>query len=149
MSKFWRYLRIAFSATCLIVAVLLCVLWVRSYWVFDQIIWNSETRAYALASYQGRLTLQFVNDGLMLDEGWSRVSFWNSDDEEKTEVDDRTLLGFGWQRDDLTITSSVPFWFLVLTCVAFPFLRWRFSLRTLLIAMTLVAAVLGLFVWLP
>ena len=33
-------------------------------------------------------------------------------------------------------------------CRAFPWLRWRFSLRTLLIATTLVAVVLGLIVWL-
>ena len=31
---------------------------------------------------------------------------------------------------------------------AIPWLRWRFSLRTLLIATTLVAVVLGLIVWL-
>ena len=30
--RFLRYLRIAFSATCLIACVLLIVLWVRSYW---------------------------------------------------------------------------------------------------------------------
>ena len=32
MPKALRYLRIAFSAFCGIVAVLLCALWVRSYW---------------------------------------------------------------------------------------------------------------------
>src|SRR4051794_31716465 len=32
MRRFLRYLRIAFSATCLIACVLLIVLWVRSYW---------------------------------------------------------------------------------------------------------------------
>jgi 4-amino-4-deoxy-L-arabinose transferase-like glycosyltransferase len=31
MRRFLRYLRIAFSATCLIACVMLCVLWVRSY----------------------------------------------------------------------------------------------------------------------
>ena len=33
MRRFLRYLRIAFSATCLIACVLLIVLWVRSYWL--------------------------------------------------------------------------------------------------------------------
>jgi uncharacterized membrane protein YbhN (UPF0104 family) len=33
----FRKLRIAFSATCLIVCVLLIVLWVRSYWIVDTI----------------------------------------------------------------------------------------------------------------
>ena len=43
----------------------------------------------------------------------------------------------------------VPHWFLVLTTGAIaglPLVRWRFSLRTLLIATTLVAMVLGLIV---
>jgi hypothetical protein len=47
----------------------------------------------------------------------------------------------------------VPHWFLVLLATTFatlPWIRyfeWRFSLRTLLIATTLVAVVLGLIVW--
>jgi hypothetical protein len=47
----------------------------------------------------------------------------------------------------------IPLWFpplVVLAIAALPFIRWsnRFSLRTLLIAMTLVAIALGLIVWL-
>jgi hypothetical protein len=47
---------------------------------------------------------------------------------------------------------QVPYWFIVLVTAAFsvaPWIQWskRFSLRTLLIAMTLVAVVLGLVVW--
>ena len=41
---------------------------------------------------------------------------------------------------DITVSSD----FLI---AAAPWLRWRFSLRTLLIATTLVAVVLGLIVW--
>jgi hypothetical protein len=37
MRRSLRYLRIAFSVTCGIVAVLLCLLWVRSYWKKDTI----------------------------------------------------------------------------------------------------------------
>jgi hypothetical protein len=45
---------------------------------------------------------------------------------------------------------ALPYWLLVITFAAtttLPWLRWRFSLRTLLIATTLVAIVLGLVVW--
>jgi hypothetical protein len=45
---------------------------------------------------------------------------------------------------------SVPDWFLVLVSATFavaPWLRWRFSLRTLLFATTLAALALGLIVW--
>ncbi len=34
-----HYLRIAFSATCLIACVLLIVLWVRSYWWMGAMSW--------------------------------------------------------------------------------------------------------------
>ena len=46
---------------------------------------------------------------------------------------------------------KTPIWFVVAMCglvAAIPWLRWRFSLSTLLIATTLVAVVLGLGVWL-
>ena len=36
---------------------------------------------------------------------------------------------------------------LMAALAAVPWLRWRFSLRTLLIAMTLVAVVLGIIMW--
>jgi hypothetical protein len=44
----------------------------------------------------------------------------------------------------------VPYWFLSLTAIALasaPFAVHRFSLRTLLVAMTVVAVVLGLAMW--
>jgi hypothetical protein len=45
---------------------------------------------------------------------------------------------------------SIPYWPIALTSAilaTLPWLRWQFSLRTLLIAMTILAAVLGLIVW--
>lgn len=45
----------------------------------------------------------------------------------------------------------IPYWSLVLITPLLaiaPWLRWRFSLRTLLIAMTLLAVMLGLVAWL-
>jgi hypothetical protein len=49
-------------------------------------------------------------------------------------------------------TLVIPYWFLVIFSIAqtaAPWIRWssKYSLRTLLIATTLVAVVLGLFVW--
>ncbi len=44
----------------------------------------------------------------------------------------------------------MPHWFLLVTCgvaSVIPWISYRFSLRTLLIATTLVAIVLGLAVW--
>jgi hypothetical protein len=49
-----------------------------------------------------------------------------------------------------SILVCIPDWLLIFISIAFaaaPWIRWRFSLRTLLIATTLVAVVLGLVVW--
>src|SRR5664279_2776254 len=66
MRKFLRYLRIAFSATCLIACVLLVALWVRSY-RYDkatmlhgeriQRLLNSQNRSFAAWSKLGAIHL--------------------------------------------------------------------------------------------
>jgi hypothetical protein len=60
-------------------------------------------------------------------------------------------LGFGWGEILEQRFLMAPHWFLIGLSIAMSglsWLRWRFRLRTLLIAMTLVAVVLGLIVWL-
>jgi hypothetical protein len=59
--------------------------------------------------------------------------------------------GFGIERGG-SKAILIPYWFLLViggTCTAVPWIRWssRFSLRTLLIATTLVAVLLGMFVY--
>jgi hypothetical protein len=47
-------------------------------------------------------------------------------------------------------TTLVPYWIPVLltaTLAALPWLRWRFSLKALMIGTTLVAVLMGLIVW--
>jgi hypothetical protein len=49
-----------------------------------------------------------------------------------------------------TASAYMHFWVPVLLSVVFaavPWLRWKFSLRTLLITTTLIAVLLGLVVW--
>jgi hypothetical protein len=59
-----------------------------------------------------------------------------------------------WENDRLVTGLQVPHWFLFLPAASlaalpwFSCFGWRFRLRTLLIAITLVAVVLGLIVWL-
>jgi len=102
--------------------------------------------------------IDIVNDRIMVPLGWGRTSFsisdddFNFDDDSDSNEELRTILGFGWQAEKGSFTAAAPFWFLALACVAVtavPWLRFkRFSLRTLLIATTVVAAVLGLIAWL-
>jgi hypothetical protein len=120
MKPVLRYLRIGFSITCLIACVLLIVLWVRSYW--------------------GHFDIRFPRSDHWLCSlrGWTQL-LCDSDRDPLT----------GMARPEFII----PFWLptvLAVASSAAPWLPWwskRFSLRTLLIVMTLVALVLGLIVW--
>ena len=58
-------------------------------------------------------------------------------------------LGFAFHNSPAFLAASFPHWLLVslIAVVAtLPWLRWRFSLRTLLVAITLVALVLGIII---
>ena len=61
MKTFLRYLRIAFSATCLIACVLLIVLWVRSYRSNDSLMVNLLGRNFQAHSILGRLSVATLN----------------------------------------------------------------------------------------
>ncbi len=158
MSRFLRYLRIAFSATCLIACVLLIVLWVRSYWGNDSIAITQST-----ANYFGLVTMR---TDTQIDSGRGRIGgVWNGASGLLTPsawiisheplADDFESDGFGFEFMNSPIGRifSVPHWFLILmstTLAAAPWLPWwsnRFGLRTLLITTTLVAVLLGLIVW--
>ncbi len=131
MHRFLRYLRIAFSATCGIACVLLIVLWVRSYW------WMDST-GY-LTSVQGKL---FVQEYLIINSPTGSAFRGPCG---------ITSLPTGWGFVPIDGGVTLPIWSLVVPMAilaAVPWIRWRFSLRTLLIATTLVAVVLGLIVWL-
>jgi hypothetical protein len=141
----YRKLRIAFSAICIIVCVLLLVLWVRSYGRVDQAQCKiSNTSVFVVVSMLGGLffsTMETVDDSIVSSFYTDKIS----------SEEERITLSY-WQLSLIGPTKfvGVPHWFLATVCGVIsilPWLRWRFSLRTLLIAMTLVAAVLGLLVY--
>jgi hypothetical protein len=129
----FRKLRIAWSVLSGVACLLLMVLWVRSYWhnafFYDSVTSNGFT---SVQSSRGQI-------------GWLHIySDWHPEDME-------TIAGFGWDYSGDSWRAVCPLWFPVLIVATFataPWLRWRFSVRTLLIATTLVAVVLGLIVWL-
>jgi hypothetical protein len=148
MRLFLRYLRIAFSATCLIACVLLIVLWVRSYWI-DHIAMGQFANAHAfrIDSVLGRVAVlsRAKYPGTSHDPFHLRTDehpevYWEPDD---------NFLGFHYQADEGGILATTPYLPVVLGAGAIcyvPWIPWRFTLRTLLIATTLVAVVLGLIV---
>jgi hypothetical protein len=145
----FRKLRIAWSAGCGVVCLLLIALWVRSYKHGDQIWYQTSSAKLGATSFGGRVF--FMNRSLV-----------------------PNAAAFEYVHFDVTkhLLSGEPLWFgssplpgiaeryivpnsliilLIATLAGVPWIRqwtWRFSLRTLLIATTLVAVVLGLIVWL-
>jgi hypothetical protein len=147
-------LRIAWSVTCLVACALLIVLWVRSYSTVDSLRCPAFGRYLVhIQSGSGRIivfTLPYSNEW---QTGSIPIEHIGRRDVLTTAVFGtpyRPKVYVGFSR-----SVAVPYWALLLPTVAAVVLSlwslhetsWRFSLRTLLIATTLVAAVLGLIVW--
>ena len=154
----FRKLRIAWAVVCAIACVLLCALWVRSYWWMDGVGGDYRGRFTSIGSDSG--TINYLSTralvGLVgIGPGFHSFPVTAKSGSEEESSDDESdtayrFLGFEWNWFADGVIASVPFWFAVLIAAIFaavPWLRWRFSLRTLLIATTLVAVMLGLIVW--
>jgi hypothetical protein len=153
MRRFLRYLRIAFSATCAIACVLLIVLWVRSYWRIDYICipLNHNQGMF------GNLMLGMMGVGTTAHPEQQIITSELNVEHVKFAADRfRSLYPYGFGASSTAKSTFVvfPFWLAVVCSAAFAVAPWyrlipyRFTLRTLLIATTLVAVVLGLIVWL-
>ena len=153
-SRIVRWQRPVWTAGCGIVVVLLWVLWVRSYWQYD----NVHARVYKNWS-----AVVICLDGcamLRLTDHTQTSALPSAQPRFQRQSGSTSTLGMGvvpWQAswrskpiagDGITL----PFWFSVVagTLTALPWLpwpRWQFSLRTLLIAMTFLSALLGFIAW--
>jgi hypothetical protein len=154
-----KYLRISVTALSLTACVLLIVLWVISL--------NHIYKAYArihdqyleVSALRGRFGLQFVTEkhNWTLENRRGLISkAVDSTYVHSFPVDVTARFGFSFQHfyppGPYTLRvwrGTVPCWFLAGVCGGFACLSWRpwrFSLRTLLIATTLIAAALGLIV---
>jgi hypothetical protein len=160
----FRKLRIAWSVVCGIACVLLVVLWVRSYWWCDMFEKRTASQLLQLDSRKGRLSFWQNNLGWpgqspkvtqLLLYSMDKGRFYGhcpADAYQKPFWNQASILAFGRFGSELQRVIFIPYWFPVLissALAAVPWIRWskRFSLRTLLIATTLVAVVLGLIVW--
>jgi hypothetical protein len=153
-----RKLRIAFSAVCGIVCLLLIALWVRSYWFADTI---GLSQRFSLSTYRGELVVGIVTDNsgfFQVDQGYASQELsdvfdsWNV--RGAAHPTWSVLLARGEALPGSLNFIVVEFYTLlsiplIAALVAAPWMRWsnRFSLRTLLIGMTLIAALLGAIVW--
>jgi hypothetical protein len=149
----YRNLRIAWSVVWGVAAVLLVVLWVRSYWWADLLGYRIGQTYVAAGSGRGIAFFRWTTFQPSVTVG-NKVGWELS--EGPTGTIDSSLKPLEWSLDTNPAAAfgffiSVPCWFCVACSAALSFValnRYRFSLRTLLIATTLVAIMLGLIVWL-
>ena len=144
-----RYVRIAVSVVSLVACVLLIVLWVRSLRAEDRLSGHFGTsfgfRIYSsrgcIVCYAPNMPFQPSNVPWQLTIG---SEYWLG----KSDSRIASVPRFHYHREEMWAT--LPHWFLLGTCMTFatvPWLPYRYSLRTLLIATTLVAVGLGLVVY--
>jgi hypothetical protein len=134
----FRKLRIVWSVGWGFAAVLLIALWVRSYWRVDAAYVAHSHSAVAM------LGTLYIDAGISSPKAVPRHDYGPP-----------TLRWTVWEYDPKIAVqeqrAAFPIWGLVLVLAACAPLSWlpsRFSLRTLLIATTLIAVGLGLSVWL-
>jgi hypothetical protein len=144
-------LRIAWSGAWGVMAVLLCALWVRSLNRIDRITWHYHNAdAFQVGTIPGRVSFTaFVDDPFPLVANRTRpwMTKWF---ESMRLFNGKMQWWFEVWSDGTSRTVSIPDWFLIFVCCglgATPWLRYRFSLHTLLIVTTLVAIALGLFAY--
>jgi hypothetical protein len=145
-----RGLRIAWTVGCGILCVLLVVLWMRSYWYSDHLARVRNGDMYGIESACGSIRPFFTRrvaapsyiEWLLLTEPLADTN----------RAFEHPI--FGWDAGDYPdyFMAYLPHWLpamLLAAVAAIPWVRWsrRFSVRTLLIATTLIAIVLGLVVW--
>jgi hypothetical protein len=147
----YRKLRIAFSAVFGVLCLLLIVLWARSYYGEDRASGHISSVGIRFYSSRGWIVC-FKNNAI--GQGQYPWSIALGQDYWLAPSDSR--LGFSLPVDFLggsaTSHISMPHWVIVLALMvlaSIPWIgwKWRFSLRTLLIATTLVAVLLGLVVY--
>jgi hypothetical protein len=140
-------LRIAFSALCGIICVLLMALWVRSYsHVDDLVVTLTKTKQLELQSVPGRCIGFIAYAPSRPINSFARYTHTTPEGAAHAALQ-HGVLGADWAMD----TVWAAHWFLAAISALLGTAPWarhlRFSLRTLLIATALVAAVLGLIVY--
>lgn len=144
---------IALCASFAALTLLLSAMWLRSLWWKDEVVWIfAPDRFIQVESDRGNLLSAFrdmrrvVRSPSNHPRTFTFRSRWLS-------TSDR-YRGFGGYVSRQFAFIASPYWFLVLTAATLGMLTaplrpsWRFSLRSLFIATTLLAVLLGLIMWL-
>jgi hypothetical protein len=157
-----KRLRIAVTALSLTVCVLLIALWVRSEYTVDFFHHLAETWHSQVISHDGKINVNWGPRKIFLPPGdtigrqrltenrkfkmQAQRNKWRETG--RVPMPETNRLGFRWFGWGAFV---MPYWFPVALTLGIAALAWmailrRFSLRTLLIAVTLVVVVLGIVV---
>jgi hypothetical protein len=147
-----RKLRVAFSVVCGTIGLLLVSLWVRSYFSSVFVVGHFFYRGALIAeSSHGRVTLGYRH-GALLSNGVSGshwgIHYKSLDEWQPFDPPMSARPAFGLSKSQAFDFVILPYWFFTLGSVIAIAGLWsftrRFSLRSLLIATTLIAVILGL-----
>lgn len=140
-------LRIAVSVFFAVLTIALCVLWVTSYYYESYLQRGTGSAVLQLQSAYGRLKASKIAPPLSdkLNRDWEMLI----EPASAARQLPTPTLGIGWFSNQFMTSIFLPFWLLAIVCITltaapWPCYRNQFSLRTMLIAMTLFAVVLGL-----
>lgn len=138
----YRALRIAWTSVCVICCVLLCLLWARSYsYADDLVVTLTKAKQLEMQSVPGRCVLFIANAASRPISSFAR--YMSAKPEGAAHAYKHGVLGGDWAMS----TMWVAHWILAVGFLALGVVPWarslRFSLRTLLIATTLVGVALG------
>jgi hypothetical protein len=150
MSNTLRKLRIALSVCCGTVCLLLIVLWVRSLSDTEKLFLQYDaTRGIRVIVGAGRIQIEPSAERWWIATGsWGSTTIaWIEPTYNRLSAEPATL---DFMLLNIDAANSAPLWCPVLLLAVFtaiPWLRWRFGLRTLLIAITLASVFLGAIVY--
>jgi hypothetical protein len=147
----FRKLRIAWSVVWGTAVVLLIALWVRSYKVSELFRHGNGTTVIHIQTYRGEFgiahwalaqPISWRHIVERIDESFAVRLFPSIEDQSPL-----SYVGIRWETIGAMHFFAIRYYSVVTLTVALvilPWLPWHFSIRTLLIATTLVAVVLGL-----
>jgi hypothetical protein len=135
----YRNLRIAWSVACGILCLLLIGLWVRSYWCIDTASFVLGGKSFAFWSEPGRAKVVYL-----LDDSSRNYWYFRSGMLVDSEYDPIVFRCNGNFRTGSVICAHWLVAIPIAMLAPISWLPWRFSLRTLLIAITILALALGL-----
>jgi hypothetical protein len=146
MRRFLGYLRMAFSAVCGVVCLLLIVLWVRSYWWSDGVGYYGTPRSTTMTSQNGVLVLGYIPE-----KGRGRWGLHSQPVTDPIDIQMHFAINVYDERatrGDLAVVF--PHWLVAMLFALLALVPWlprRFTLRNILMLTAALAGLLGVFAY--